>query len=144
MVYKKAALFVAVLFITHSTFAYPCAQPKEMEAIRIRALQTELMMAGLSCNGQRHYNRFVQNYRSELKQYARILRGYFVRGYGDDAENEMNQFITQLANESSKRSLQNGAKSFCLDARGLFKTVSASKKLNHADFDYRGNISECR
>ncbi len=140
---RKYALFLAVLFITHSAFAYPCAQPKEMEAIRIRALQTELMMAGLSCNGQRHYNRFVKNYRSELKQYARALRSYFVRGYGDDAENEMNQFVTQLANQSSRRSLQNGAKSFCSDASGLFQTVSASKKLNHADFDYRGDIKQC-
>jgi hypothetical protein len=123
--------------------AYPCAKPEELEAIRIRALQTELMMAGLSCNGKKHYNRFVKQNRTELKSYAKSLRGYFERNFSSNAETEMDAFITKLANDSSKRSLKNGAKSFCADASTLFKTISKEDDLSDAKYRYRGDISEC-
>ena len=138
-------LFLSLVFVFFATsaLAYPCAKPEEMEAIRIRALQTELMMAGLSCNGKKHYNRFVKNNRTELKHYAKSMRGYFERNFSGNAETEMDQFITKLANDSSKRSLKNGAKSFCSDANTLFKTVSTADDLQSTKYRYRGEISEC-
>lgn len=140
---KSCALFLAIIFISTSAMAYPCAKHEEIEAIRIRALQTELMMAGLSCNGKKHYNRFVKQNRTELKSYAKSLRGYFERNFSGNAETEMDQFITKLANDSSKRSLKNGAKSFCSDANTLFKAVSKEDDLGNVTYRYRGDISEC-
>ena len=140
---RGGALFLAIIFIATSALAYPCAKPEEMDAIRVRALQTELMMAGLSCNGKKHYNRFVKQNRSELKHYAKSLRGYFERNFSGNAETEMDAFITKLANDSSKRSLKNGAKSFCSDANTLFKTVSNADDLNDTKYHYRGDVREC-
>ena len=142
---KKCSLFLVMLFQLSSAFAVPCAKPQEMQAIRVRALQTELMIAGLSCNGQEHYNYFIANYQPQLKQYADTMRGYFMRSYGPTAELEMNQFITQLANESMTRSLRKGAKIFCNNARLWFDGVEKkNKKLHDISFAYHGEIRQCR
>jgi aromatic ring hydroxylase len=140
---KKYMLFLAVLFQVSSSFAAPCAQPNEMQAIRIRALQTELMMAGLSCNGRKHYSHFVNNYKSELKQYANAMRSYFKRAYGNSGETKMNQFVTQLANESSTRSIKRGAEEFCDNAREWFDAVEEKDNLQNVAYSYRGDIREC-
>ena len=106
MCIKKCSLFLFLLLHLSPAFAVPCAQPNEMQAIRVRALQTELMIAGLSCNGQAHYNYFITNYQLQLKTYADAMRSYFKRSYGPTAELEMNEFVTQLANESATRSIK--------------------------------------
>lgn len=114
-----------------------------MEAIRIRALQTELMVAGLSCNGKKHYNHFVRDHRSELKEYAEALRGYFRRVYGSGGEMELNKFVTRLANEMSTRSMQS-ARDFCENARDQFESTESEAKLQNVDYRYRGEIRACR
>lgn len=147
MMKKRVLLFLffmtAMVQALPAAASVPCAQPEEMQAIRIRALQTELMLAGLSCNGRQHYNHFVRSFRSELKTYATALRSYFHRAYGKSGENEMNQFITRLANESSTRSVH-GADVFCSNAREWFSTVEQQKNLRNVAFTYRGDIRECR
>lgn len=140
---RYCALFLSVIFISTSATAYPCAKSEEMDAIRVRALQTELMMAGLSCNAKNHYNGFVKNNRSELKHYAKSLRSYFERNFSNNAQSEMDEFITKLANDSSKRSLRSGAKSFCSNANTLFTTVAKTDELHDVKYRYRGDISEC-
>ncbi len=141
---KKCGLFLVVLLQISSSFAAPCAKPVEMQAIRVRALQTELMFAGLSCNGRNHYNHFVNNYRPELKEYADALRGYFQRVYGRSGETKMNQFITRLANQSSTRSIKRGTEAFCANARAWFEDVGQEKDLRQVAYTYSGDIRQCR
>ena len=145
MCIKKCSLFLFLLLHLSPAFAVPCAQPNEMQAIRVRALQTELMIAGLSCNGQAHYNYFITNYQLQLKTYADAMRSYFKRSYGPTAELEMNEFVTQLANESATRSIKKGAKTFCNNARAWFEKVEEKDKTLHdVSFAYHGEIHECR
>lgn len=142
---KKCSLFLFLLFQLSSAFAVPCAQPEEMQAIRVRALQTELMISALSCNGEGHYNRFIANYQAQLKTYADAMRGYFLRSYGPTAELELNQFVTQLANESATHAMKKGAKAFCTSARQWFERVEQKNKtLHEISFAYHGEIHECR
>ena len=109
----------------------------------MQALQTELMFAGLNCNGQKHYDYFVHNYRFELKASAEALQRYFQRVYGQTAELEMKQFTTQLANESSGRFIKQSAALFCEDARIWFDVVEQENHVENIAFSYRGDIREC-
>lgn len=140
---RRYGLLLIALFYANSTLAYPCAKPEEMEAIHVRALQTELMMAGLSCNGKRHYSNFVRKNQRELKEYAQSMRGYFVRNFGGNAESKMDEFVTALANESSKKSMQTGQKSFCSNANNLFKAVATSSTIPYTQYRYHGDIRQC-
>ena len=85
----------------------------------------------------------MRSYRSELKTYADAMRGYFRRVYGANGETEMNEFVTKLANESSKSSIKHGAQTFCSDAREWFEAVEQESHLQNVAFTYRGDIREC-
>lgn len=143
---KRGLLFTMLLLSSVSLQAMPCAKSHEMEAVRVRALQTELMFAALSCNGSSsYYNRFIKNYRQELQTQAKTLRAYFKRAFAADAENQMNRFITRLANESSTRSLNRGLEHYCEAANDWFSDVESNRTLQSVNYRYRGNeIRSCR
>lgn len=115
-----------------------------MEAVRVRALQTELMVAALSCNARGDYNRFVNRFKPDLKENADALKSYFTRVYGASGEKEMNRFITKLANDVSKRSAKQGTRRFCGDAEEVMDEVGSSRSLSAISYDYRGTIRGCR
>ncbi|MGZ9107161.1 MAG: hypothetical protein ACXW3M_15440 [Rhodoplanes sp.] len=90
-------------------------------ALNTRVLQTELMVAALSCDEQQRYNAFVTNYRSHLEAQGASLRAWFGRAYGSASESELNAFVTKLANDASKRSLD--AASYCASVGALLSEV---------------------
>jgi len=99
-------------------------------AVRVRVLQTELMVAALSCRGQlnpeypSYYNKFVQKFAPELARHAKVLKEHFVGIYGSDALAEMDRFVTRIANDASHRSM--AASDFCAASAPLFaSTLSA-------------------
>lgn len=102
--------------------AYACAKATDAAALRTRMLQTELMVAALSCNQKEDYNTFVTHYRPQLKQNGTALKRYFDRSYGRRSAQELNTFTTRLANEASKRSLSDIGK-FCTDAKAVFAAL---------------------
>src|SRR5476649_780296 len=55
-----------------------CLTPEEKTAFNTRVLQTELMVAGLSCpEHQQNYNDFVKKYKGELAKQSEGLQSYF-------------------------------------------------------------------
>lgn len=88
-----------------------CYSAPEYSASRVRQLQTELMVAALSC--KRHpelslpakYNEFISKFGPHLTENATVLRGHFARHYGKRREREFDTFITNLANEASMRAM---------------------------------------
>lgn len=113
--------------------AASCAKTSEAAALRTRMLQTELMVAALSCNQKDEYNAFVVQYRPELKQNGTTLQSYFRRSYGRRGTDELNRFTTKLANEASKRSLGD-VRSFCADAAQTFSALKSLPTVRFATF----------
>ena len=100
--------------------------PREQAALDVRYLQTELMVAALSCGRpefHQHYNLFVAKFGNSLKQNSTHLKSYFTRQYGNQGTTQMDRFVTRLANEASLRSMQQA--SFCHDSIALFQRVTA-------------------
>ena len=82
-----------------------CALPDEQAAFNTRVLQSELVVAALSCGASSQYNGFVQKFKSELVALGNAFRGYFIRIYGPSGEDRMDQTVTRLANIAEVRSM---------------------------------------
>lgn len=98
---------------------------REQAALDVRYLQTELMVAALSCGRtdfHQHYNVFVAKFGKSLKQHGAMLKSYFNREYGKQGGTQMDRYVTRLANEASLRSMQQT--SFCQDSSTLFQRVT--------------------
>ena len=113
--------------------AVKCAKNTEATALRTRMMQTELMVAALSCNQKTEYNDFVVHFRPELKQHGSALQSYFRRTYGKSGTSQLNTFTTRLANEVSQRSMKDIA-AFCGDAAKTFSTLKSLPSLQFASF----------
>src|SRR3546814_8789210 len=68
-------------------------------------LQTELVVAALSCNERTRYNAFVNKFKGELGDLGKALKAFFNRAHGKDATRRLNAFVTELANEASQRTI---------------------------------------
>jgi hypothetical protein len=99
-----------------------CVSSTERQAMSTRVLQTELMVAALTCGQQGQYNTFVRQFQGVLVDRGKTLRATFVRMYGGQGQPRLDGFITRLANEASQRSIddRNG---FCPHAAELFNVV---------------------
>ena len=115
------------IFCSCSSQAAQCASSKELQALNVRALQTQLMVAAIGCNQQALYNNFVGKYGKSLVSEGKVIKAYFSRTYPKRAESELNRFVTFLANESSKRSLKQEDAAFCAASESLFLTLSKSQ-----------------
>ena len=99
-----------------------CAGPDEQEALAMRVLQSDLMVAALNCPARVGYNAFVERHRHNLGAHARVLSRFFTRLHGGGGDAHLNSFITRMANQASERSIAMGDR-FCAWAGGLFVEV---------------------
>ncbi|MGE3904495.1 MAG: hypothetical protein AB7F36_00980 [Reyranellaceae bacterium] len=105
---------LVVLSIVAMTAALPspalaqasCRSSTELQAIAIRMLTTELMVAALGCTGttedsfRNRYGSFVQKFNPELVSNGSALKSQYARRGG---ESKMNMMVTQLANLAEQR-----------------------------------------
>lgn len=123
--FRTGAAGLAFLFLTGQTWAGGyCANPEESTALKIAALQQQLMVAALSCNETALYNRFVIAYRANLQRSDAVLQGYFQRGDPHGGMAAYHAYKTKLANTASLRSLHDIV-SYCADAHAVFDTALA-------------------
>lgn len=102
--------------------AQVCVQPAEKIGFDIRALQSQLMVAALSCNMQDDYNAFVRKYQTDVATAFRGVAGHFRRTAGAQHQRELDQYITQLANGQSQMSISRGS-FFCREQAPLFQVA---------------------
>jgi hypothetical protein len=128
--WRYALLFGAVALAALCAFAQAgSAQPlnaREQAALDVRYLQTELMVAALSCGRPEfhtRYNAFVSKFGNSLKRHSNVMKTYFTREYGAKGSQQLDTYVTRLANEASLRSMQQA--SFCQDSSALFERVTA-------------------
>ena len=104
--------------------AAKCASSVDQAALEARILQTELMVTALSCQEHARYNNFVTKFQEELVRRGTDLRHFFNRAYGAQGAQNLNKFVTELANISSNRSLARTDR-FCEEVRHAYDAVLA-------------------
>ena len=123
-----SALVIAIALGGSAAAAPTCFNKKEHRASQVRQLQTELMVAALSCKSPHHdfasrYNSFVRKFGANLVDNAETLRGYFSRAYGKRHAKQFDSYITALANDASRRSMNSAT--FCDESVALFQEVGS-------------------
>ena len=97
--FKAVAALVLVAMTPLAALAGPCASADEVEAFRLRHLQSRLMVAGLSCGQRDAYNSFMTRHKPYLGGYGPRLIAYYQRSGGGQAA--LNSYVTQLANAAA-------------------------------------------
>ncbi len=99
----------------------------------MRILQSELMVAALSCRAKTKYNTFVKKFEPVLVQSGKTLVAMFHRDHPGRAAAELNRFITRLANGASAQSINYGA-NYCVVAYSLFDAVLSLRPSQLVEF----------
>ena len=111
MIRTSLPMLTVLLSLTLPAMAVaPCANEAEREAMAMRVLQSEFMMAGVACNQAQAYNTFITRYQPIISAEGLKLKAYFTRTGG--GEKQLNDFITDLANAWSQVHMKD-MKGFC-------------------------------
>lgn len=121
------ACIIGFSFAASAHAADSCASLEEMEAVEARVLQTELMVAALTCKQSSQYNAFVTQHKKELMSQGKMLKNYFARVHGRSHESKLNSFVTSLANQVSRRSMGKALPAYCSETAGLFQSIQSPK-----------------
>ena len=105
--------------------AAQCEPVADRAALETRVYQTDLMVAALSCGEHERYNAFVQRFKDPLVANGKNLQDFFKRTYTSNSKQELNDYVTQLANDASRRSLTN-IRVFCQDTGQQFTSILAA------------------
>jgi hypothetical protein len=111
-------------FVAGPAIAQTCVQPAERTAFDVRALQSKLMVAALSCSQDAAYNAFVRKFQGELTGAYRGVQGHFRRTAGAAHQRELDSFITQMANAQSQDQIRSGSQ-YCPLTTPLFGLAMA-------------------
>ena len=118
---------LAAVVLSAPAMAQTCVQPAEKAAFDIRALQSQLMVAALSCQQDQQYNTFVRQYSSELGGAYRGIQTHYRRTAGARGQTSLDGYITSLANAQSQDGIRQGS-NFCANVLPLFAAALAAPK----------------
>ncbi|MCK5297157.1 MAG: hypothetical protein KAJ75_09735 [Alphaproteobacteria bacterium] len=141
---KLNAIFLLAVCIifkvnTADALTFNCARENELTALHLRSLQSQLMVAALSCGKRNQYNAFVIKHKNELASNGRVLIDYFKRTYKYNSQSKLDDFVTILANEASSRSISNRDE-FCSYSSHLLQSLLMLNKEDFADFAWRNSF----
>ena len=88
-----------------SAIAASCDNRTDKAAFHVRSLQTDLMVAALTCEAKPEYNSFVRKFRTTLVDHGVALKSLFRNLHGARADKALNAYVTALANRASQRSI---------------------------------------
>jgi hypothetical protein len=116
-----AAITAACLAVLPAAAAdQACVKGPDEVALQTRVIQTDLMVAALSCGASARYNEFVKANQPVLMAAHSQLTKFFTKARG--GQKALNTFITKLANDSSRRSIANIA-AFCQETGWLYDAI---------------------
>jgi len=138
-----AGVAAMALMTTAASATEISVSPKERASLEMRLMQSELMVAALSCSSADRYNAFVTRYKTELVDYGKTMQKLFKRVHGGNAFKQINAFVTRVANEASLKMAQNSH--FCEDASRTFQALlqSEPKKDGVSALDRNRNRYRC-
>ncbi len=117
-----AAIVVGTMLVApaFAAAAPACVKGADETALQVRVVQTDLMVAALSCGASARYNEFVKANQPALMGAHKQLSTFFNKKRGGQAA--LNAFITKLANDASQRSVANIAL-FCQETGWLYDAI---------------------
>lgn len=124
-----AAFFAQPALAQTKAAASNCPSPV-VEAMHVRLLQTELMVAALQCRNNpaydfsAKYNNFVMQFSSPLTQNANVLKDHFRKNYGANHMTQLDRYMTRIANDAGQRGMVSG---YCQNMAPMFEQVLALK-----------------
>ncbi len=124
---RRAAAALAIAGMATGALAGPAAACLQgigngTYAKSVRTLQSDMMVAALSCNERGLYNAFAVAYRTDLQRHGKALRAYFKETHGAQHLKRLNAYVTQLANDASIRHARTG-KDYCQAAREVLREL---------------------
>ena len=127
-VIKRGAIagiaFALTISVATTTYAAGNEHSPAKAAFHVRALQTELMVAALTCQARAHYNDFAVKFQDVLIKHGRALKSRFHLTHGKSkGEKKLNAYVTSLANKTSSRQISEGEK-YCARAMTTFAQLS--------------------
>jgi len=149
-----AVCAIAVSIGLGASAATSCMRSDEKMALEVRAMQTDMMVAALSCNAHREYNEFVTRFRSVLATHSHTLNGLFSRIYGRGGDREFLRYTTQLANEAALASVTDSG-AFCTSTLATlrqvvgaaltdFESLVVGRKAYASDIGPTGKMAVCK
>lgn len=124
MITRRICAAATVLCMVPATTWAGCASPRDAVALKTAGLQQQLMVAALTCNDIRLYNRFVVSYRTQLQSSDRDLETYFRHEGAGEAG--YHAYKTHLANQASLDSIHDPY--YCSRANTSFQDALESGK----------------
>jgi hypothetical protein len=120
---RRVGIFAFLLVILGLTAqaAPVCERPEDSAALRVAALQQEMMVAAFMCHDVAAYNDFVLSHRAALQESDRNLMAFFQRANPQSGFDAYNLYKTELANTSSLRSLRD--RYFCYRVKADFQAA---------------------
>jgi hypothetical protein len=100
--------------------AQSCVRSDERTSFDLRALQSQLMVAALACGRDNDYNAFVRKFQRDLSGAYATMQGHYRRTAGGNAQRELDNFITVVANAHSQDGIRAGSH-FCPLVAPLFQ-----------------------
>ncbi|MBV9063683.1 MAG: hypothetical protein JOY77_12255 [Alphaproteobacteria bacterium] len=123
----KIVIAAAAVFAAAQTGAAAdnCVRHRDMMALKVAALQQQLMVAALTCHAVPRYNQFVVGYRKQLFNSDNALKAFFIRrgsvaGY--------HAYKTKLANNASLTSIAD-MDSYCRAAFAAYDSAANAPSL---------------
>jgi len=136
----RLALGGLAAILAGPAIAQSCIPAAERTAFDVRALQSQLMVAALSCGRDADYNAFVRKFQRELQASYNGMQSHFRRTAGNAGQRELDNFITILANAHSQDGIRSGS-FFCpLNAPLFQQALARSDAASLADFAVERNI----
>jgi len=114
------AVSLAVALAVPAAAQQRCLQAAERTALHVKTLQSDLMVAALSCRDvpgfdyRGAYNSFMQRNGPAIARQIATLQGYFRATHGRSWRDQFDQFVAGIANEASRQSM--GSAGFCSDS----------------------------
>ena len=119
------ALAIGAMVATTPALAQDlCKTTRSATAVAVRTLQSDLMVAALSCQVKSQYNVFATQFKDPLVQNGKVLKAEFDRRFGGQATKRLTTYVTELANQASQRMSTKGS-NYCAEVSALFATVLA-------------------
>ncbi len=113
-------IFLAALVFSTTTHA-KCYNASEFEAEQGLRIHSELMVISLNCHKSTHrngnlniqYKDFTRRHQGLISQYEQTLKNYFSRSGSRNAESDINDLRTRLANRISNDAARMNPTAFC-------------------------------
>jgi len=116
------SLGAALMMTSANAWAGSCTSGQET-ALNVKRLQTELMVAALSCGVRADYNSFVRKFQPELAAQGKVLQSLFSETYGGRGRQVLDTHVTSLANQASRGHMEDG-RGYCARAAEAFAILS--------------------